>query len=219
MLKMKRIYTVLCCTLLLTAGSGCAKNYKNVKIQLNRVKVENPDSIGIPEFDNKATGGARIGKSVTDILVTALVKSKRFKVIERSSLEKVMKEQGLQHSGAIDTATAVQIGKILGVKYIMLGSVSQYSPSVHTGGVPIFFYKNWDHYVETTIDARIVDVETGAIAVSGTGEGKWGKGWWKFKRHTVYDDEPGEGDVESEVVNNAFRNAANSLINDLLKEM
>ncbi|MCK4826519.1 hypothetical protein KA005_62835 [bacterium] len=218
---MKKIIFPALFFLLVSFGvTGCAKNYKNARVDINRATIGGaPQSIGVPDFDIKATGGARIGKSVTDMLVTALVKTKRFRVVERSALEKVMKEHQLQLSGAIDTSTAVKIGKLLGLKFIMLGSVSQYSPSGHTGGVPILFYKNWYHYTEVTLDARIVDVQTGTVVASGTGHGNWGKGWWKFGRHSVYDEEPGEGDIESGVVNNAVRNAVNSLMNDLLKEI
>src|SRR5687768_17630910 len=47
--------------------------------------------------------------------------SAKFTIIERAALELVMKEQGLSTSGAIDPQSAVKVGKLLGVKYIVTG--------------------------------------------------------------------------------------------------
>ena len=52
--------------------------------------------------------------------------------IERQRLRKVLEEQGLQMSGAVDTDNALKAGKIMGVHAIITGTV-QASHSVSTG--------------------------------------------------------------------------------------
>ena len=46
-----------------------------------------------------------------------------FAVIERSEIEKVMKEQALSQTGFIDDANAAQVGNILGVEAMIVGTV------------------------------------------------------------------------------------------------
>ncbi len=55
-----------------------------------------------------------------------------FESIERQRLKKVLEEQGLQMSGAVDADNAVKAGKIIGVQAIITGSV-QSSQKISTG--------------------------------------------------------------------------------------
>lgn len=55
-----------------------------------------------------------------------------YECIERQRLRKVLEEQGLQMSGAIDTDNAIKAGKIIGVQAIITGSV-QASTSMSMG--------------------------------------------------------------------------------------
>jgi len=62
-----------------------------------------------------------------------------YECIERQQLKKVLEEQGLQMTGAVDAGNAVKAGKIIGVQAIITGSV-QSSQKISTGymgiGVP-----------------------------------------------------------------------------------
>ncbi|MCF6342929.1 MAG: CsgG/HfaB family protein, partial [Bacteroidales bacterium] len=52
------------------------------------------------------------------------VKTDFYEVIERDQLEKIMKEQKLSLSGALDENSAAEVGRILGLDVIVLGNVS-----------------------------------------------------------------------------------------------
>jgi TolB-like protein len=82
------------------------------------------------------------GKTFAEMLTTALIKSNRFKVFERLQLDKILEEQALGLTGAIDDETAVDVGKILGIDAIVVGSTSTLQNQIE-------------------IDARIVDAENG----------------------------------------------------------
>jgi curli biogenesis system outer membrane secretion channel CsgG len=126
--------------------------------------------IAVLEIKNKADnqywwhGG---GEAAQDVFVTELVKSGKFSVIERERLNAIMQEKGLNLSGDIDPATAMQIGKLLGADYMLAGSVTEYgedSAEAHGRGVrglPGFGVgkKNFT----AAIDARIFNVSTGEI--------------------------------------------------------
>src|SRR5262249_15963226 len=50
-----------------------------------------------------------VGKGITDLLVTNLVKSGVYSVIERQALDKVIAEQNLSNSDRADSATAAKL--------------------------------------------------------------------------------------------------------------
>lgn len=119
-----------------------------------------------------------IGKGISDMLVTQLVKDGTFSVIERRQLEAVINEQKLGASGLVDASTAAQIGRILGVQYVIIGSITQFgieTKSFDTGGFGRLLGLGADVGVSTTtatvyIDTRMIDTTTAEIV--GVAEGK-----------------------------------------------
>lgn len=127
--------------------------------------------IVVMDFETSVPGhGWRVGHGASDMLITALVKTKKYKVYERDRLKSIMKEQKLQMSGAVDMSTAVQIGKLVGAKYIITGAVTEYGVAksgAHGGGL---FNLGKQRY-ETAVDVRAVNVQTGEIVFADTGSG------------------------------------------------
>ena len=127
--------------------------------------------IAVVNFENKSTWyywGERLGEAAADVFVTELMKSEQFSVIEREKLNAVLAEQGLGASGAVTPQTAAQIGKLLGVQYILTGSVTQFSVSDVGGG-----FRSLGASVTTgkvVLDARLVDTTTGEIVVAEEAE-------------------------------------------------
>lgn len=72
---------------------------------------------------HQAGGGIDLTDRVTDKLVTQLVNLRRFHLLERSALDKILEEHALGMSGVVDEAKAVQAGKIAGADAIVMGSV------------------------------------------------------------------------------------------------
>ena len=85
-----------------------------------------------------------MGIIVAEWFITALVKAGRFDVIERGLIQKLLEEQKLSMTGIVDASTATKIGKFLGVKTIISGSVMKLQNVIE-------------------INARIIDVETASI--------------------------------------------------------
>jgi TolB-like protein len=84
---------------------------------------------------------------ISDRLRTELFKQGGFTVLERNAMQDILKEQGFQQSGCTSDACAVEIGQLLGVGYIVVGTV---------GKLGHLF----------TIDIRMIQVSTGRIAFS-----------------------------------------------------
>jgi len=94
------------------------------------------------EDANARTELTKLGQTLTEMLITALIQSNRFNVMERVQLEKILKEQSLSQTGVIDTETAIEVGKLSGLEGVVVGSISQLKSSIEA-------------------DARLIEVETG----------------------------------------------------------
>ncbi len=126
--------------------------------------------VAVIDFVNKtkyATG--RLGNSASDIMVTELGKTDKFILIEREQLAKILKEQKLSMTGAIDAATAIQAGKLLGVDAMVTGSVSQFGVKSVTSEA--IFSQSKKQVAEAVVDVRLIDVETGQILYTDSGKG------------------------------------------------
>lgn len=166
------------CFFLLLGLAACAptttvKQKQAMTIDTPKGMVGLKRRIGVVDFQNKtAYGQGRLGTSASDILITELVKSGKFIVVERDRLEKVMEEQKLGMSGAVDPGTAAKVGKILGLNAIVTGAISQFG--TETEGSEYLITQSKSQIVKCTVDIRVVDAETGQIlyADSGSGLGK-----------------------------------------------
>ena len=58
---------------------------------------------------------------LSERLTSKLISLKKYTVIERSNIEKILKEQKFQYSGCTDTQCAVKIGQMLNSNYIVIG--------------------------------------------------------------------------------------------------
>lgn len=149
--------------------------------------------VAVAKFENKTTYGARLGTAASDILVTELARTERFVLIERAELDRLLSEQKLGLTGAVDPATAAQMGKILGAAAIIVGSVSQFG--VKTEGSDLLITASKRQIAEATVDARIIDVETARIlhAETGSGEAKTTSGTFLGLGSSASYDEALEG--------------------------
>ncbi len=135
--------------------------------------------VGVVDFQNKAPyAQARLGETATDIMITELVKTGKYIVVERDKLDKILAEQKLGQTGVIDPATAAQAGKILGLQAIITGSVSQFG--VKSEGKDFIVSQSKQQIVECTVDLRVVDSETGQVLLADSGKGVVRKASGKF---------------------------------------
>jgi outer membrane protein OmpA-like peptidoglycan-associated protein/TolB-like protein len=105
-----------------------------------------PIKLAVLELDFLERSGRQdpMGRMIAEFLTTAAVDSGRFSIVERSLLEKVMKELELGQSGIIEEGKAREIGRMVGAGAILTGSVSRLGNTMR-------------------IDVRLIDVESGKI--------------------------------------------------------
>lgn len=92
-------------------------------------------------------------KGIAQMLVTSLQETKVVDVVEREALQALLAELKLQKTKSVDPATAVKMGKLLGVQYLVLGGYV-------------------DLLGQLRIDTRVVDVQTGQIVGTAAVNGR-----------------------------------------------
>ncbi|MBN1354690.1 hypothetical protein JXA40_00305 [bacterium] len=125
----------------------------------------------IMDFDNTSGGwgGWRLGHAASDVLATELVKNTSLRCMERDKLGAIMKEKNLSASGLTTPDTYVKMGGMLGVDYIITGTVSSFGERQVGGRIPKVSGKLRTY--KAVIDVRIVDAETGEIVFADSAEG------------------------------------------------
>ena len=95
-----------------------------------------------------------MARALTQRLASEMISLEVYQVLERSEMKRLLEEQKFQYSGCVDLKCAVDIGKMIGAKYMVVGSISQMGK--------VF-----------TVDSRLIYVETSEAYSSGqyTSEG------------------------------------------------
>ena len=123
--------------------------------------------IAIARFTNESNYGRslltdqdldRIGKQAGDMLMSRLVLSGKFLVLERPDAAKLEREQKL--SG----------GSLIGADTVIAGSVTEFGRSV--GGKSGFLSSTKLQTAKAKVDIRLVDVQTGLAYFSANGSGE-----------------------------------------------
>ena len=130
-------------------------------------------------------------EGIASALGSSLLKTGKFRVLERSQMDQILREQGFQQSGACDgSECAVEVGKLLAVDHIVVGSVSRigntYSLTarmVNVGSGEVLRSSTRNSNAE--LDALVTDAIplvarelSGETIVENQGERRVGWGWW-----------------------------------------
>jgi curli biogenesis system outer membrane secretion channel CsgG len=159
---MKRMLVSAFCITLLAGALAAPAAFAQDKAKKPRIAVL--------EFKNKADnqywwhGGAA---AMQDIFVTELVKSGKFRVIDREQLDALLSEKNLSLSGDVDPRTAVKVGKLIGVEYFLTGAITEYgeeTSGAHAPGVRgLPGFSVGKKTFTAAANARIIETSTGEI--------------------------------------------------------
>ncbi len=152
----------------------------------------NKQRIAVLSITNKAgEEGENIPMAaLEDMLTSALFSSNRFNLVERNEMDAILKEQKLSRGGEFTNETAAKVGQLLGVRFIVIGSINEWSPQKKTQGV---FGVGGRNLAETAITVKLIDVQTGEILRAITERAKaasWGLGLGVVPGLASTDDSP-----------------------------
>jgi curli biogenesis system outer membrane secretion channel CsgG len=141
---MKRSLLVIGHLLLIIGIVGCASTQPTARVDNDAGAAPLPPYSGpkarvaIADFDVKAAKATgEIGSGLREMLITAMVNSNRFSVLERQQLGAVMQEQELSASGAAQQGSGPQRGKIKTADLIVTAAVTEFEPAASGGAAGI----------------------------------------------------------------------------------
>ncbi len=197
-----------------------------------QAKAKRP-TVAIMDFDfgtvgHNWWGDYDIGKGMADQVVDALVNDGSWRVIERKKLDTVLAEQDFARSDRADPSAAklAKVGKVLGVKYIISGSITKFGGEEKSyggggliggklGGLGLKKAKT-----EVSLTARMIDATTGEILISAKGEGVSKKGgglsFGGAGRGGGADFSMSSSDYKASAIGEAQESACNDLVVKLL---
>lgn len=127
-----------------------------------------------------------VGASLADVLVNELLKEGKYSIIERRALDEVLKEQNFSNSSRADAKTAANIGRVLGVDAIVIGSVTEFVVEESAVGVGsglnrltrgvVGGGKRVNTRASVAMTARMVSTSTGEVLTSVSANGDSAKG-------------------------------------------
>jgi TolB-like protein len=144
------IFLTLVCGTALAGASVKAQDtldqrLDNLARQISNNLTENQKhTIAVIEFVDLKGNVTDFGRFLSEELITRLHQTKKFKVIERQQLNRIIAEQKLSLTGMVDPASAQKLGRVLGVDSIVFGSISDLVKSLK-------------------INARLISAETGEV--------------------------------------------------------
>ncbi|MBI3932135.1 MAG: hypothetical protein HY317_01850 [Acidobacteria bacterium] len=164
----------------LAAVVACLGLAADASAQAKKTKIK----VAVMDFEfgtlDNWWGQYDIGKGMADQVVDELVNDATFRVIERKRLDTVLAEQDFSRSdrASPDAAKLSKVGKVLGIKYIITGSITKFSTEARGGAVRIkgIGLGGKKTKSEVHLTARMVDTTTAEIVASAKGQGSSSKG-------------------------------------------
>src|SRR6058998_309420 len=106
--------------------------------------------IAVLPFNNGGSYGqgkedfAALERGIAGMMISELSQNPAARVVERQEVQRLIEEQNLGAQGRVDPQTAAKVGKLVGARYVVLGTFI-------------------DFYGDFRVDARLVNVETSEI--------------------------------------------------------
>lgn len=135
--------------------------------------------VAVMQFGNKAITSSGLREfdfdSASEYAIYQLAASGWFDLIDYEQLNAIAKMHNINNSGMVDPATVVQMGKFAGAQFMVVGNITGLTTKV--GGLEYEHGRKAglnvkNRTVIANVAMRIVDIETGRIAVAGLGKGE-----------------------------------------------
>ncbi|MBN2544227.1 MAG: hypothetical protein JXB50_00420 [Spirochaetes bacterium] len=131
--------------------------FLNVLVYSDKIRV------AVLEFTAKgeAINEAYLADAIVEHLMTALINTQQFRVVERQDLNKVMRELNLQNSDDFNEDLRKQLGKLYGAQLVVLGSLTKIGTrySINVRGVNVETGEaEFAQSLETTSKEMLIDL-------------------------------------------------------------
>lgn len=182
------------------------------------------DRTGQYKEEANMSNSRAVTQGATEMLVTALMRSKQFRVIDRIEFQQLLNEQNLKLQERVNDGP--EIGALIGADYIIDGAITEYDVDRNTGGVGLKIAGKGvsKEYAKAScaIDMRVTDTSTGEVIWAKSlkkeilGE-KVGVTVFSFMGDNIVEFETGEG--EQEAINLVVRTLLEEIVYQLSQDI
>jgi curli biogenesis system outer membrane secretion channel CsgG len=130
-------------------------------------------TVAVFRFDNKAGSPMKwdLGTGMADVMVTGLMDTERFTVVEREDLNAILKELDLQNKGMTRSEGRVPLKRLINVQYLIKGTVTDFS-HISRGSIGVGTkstgFRGRAATALVSMVITVIDVESGEILLSTT---------------------------------------------------
>lgn len=178
---------------------------------------EDKHKIAIYDIADKTGQYSEIGSNIvsqgaTEMLITALVRSRQFEVLDRVNFSAFMTEQSLVEQDRVISGQGPTIGGLLGADYVIAGAVTEYQIDKRSGGLGLIVAGKGGTkeyaIASCAVDIRVTDTTDGKVVWAKSlkkeivGE-KIGIEVFSFMDNNIVEFETGRG--KQEVINLVVR--------------
>lgn len=176
-------------------------------------------------MENAHVSNSRVvTQGATEMLITALMRSRQFAVLDRVQFQRLLNEQNLRKKKLLAPGEGPEVGVLIGAKYIIEGAITEYDVDIGTGGIGLKIAGKGgsEKYARAScaIDIRVTDTTTGEVV--------WAKSLKKeilgkrvgltvfsFMGKSIVEFETGKG--QQEVINLVVRTLLEEMVYKLAK--
>lgn len=136
---------------------------------------ENKYKVAIYKIQDKTgqyseNGSPVVSQGATEMLITALMRSRQFKVLDRANFSNFMTEQNLVVNDRIVEDEGPVIGELSGADYVISGAITEYQIDKKTGGLGLRVAGKGGQQqyaiASSAIDLRVTDTSSGEVVWS-----------------------------------------------------
>ncbi|MFN2362955.1 MAG: CsgG/HfaB family protein [Halarsenatibacteraceae bacterium] len=171
-------------------------------------------------------GSALVSQGAGDMLITALKRSRQFKVLERLNNDSIMNEHELKNNNLIAAYEGPGLNELAGADYILDGSVTEYQVDKASGGTGLSIAgvggSKENAVASTAIDLKLVDTTSGEVVWSRSlrdelAGKRVGAEAFEFMGDNIVEFETGQG--KQEVINLVLRRLLEEAVFELSEFM
>lgn len=163
---MRKIIVVLFAFGILCSHSVFAEEGGKQTIAIGEIEYRAKDSSENKRYGAYGKGSREDTRAFVDMLTTALVKTRKFNVIERDRMAEILKEQGLSLEGVASGGFEGDGFNLTGVDYIVTGAITEYGET--SKSMKVSGFSSDKTIASMAVDIRVLKVADGSIGFADT---------------------------------------------------
>lgn len=136
------------------------------KIGIGEIVYRAKDSSENKQYAAYGSGFREDTRAFVDMLTTALVKTRKFDVVERDRMTEILKEQSLTVAGIASNEYGSGRLNLQGLNYILTGAITEYGKNAQATRIGGFGTAK--EIATMAVDIRVLDVSNGSIKIAET---------------------------------------------------